>query len=247
MPKTIHKTVYTFKELLAGAKRKNGRISQHAVEKARACLQEGATDHNWWEYIYEMWKQALEQVGFTDADISFSGFWSSGDGASFTSGLDCEKLLTFFSTDIEPKNCIDSDGKGGKNFLPYVVQKLVARGHGKTYNKRFADLLLVAECFSGRVTRDRYGGNYVHWNTCSTVIEYDPHQDETVQQLVDICIDDFVPEFEKAVEELRKDLCRVIYRELEAEHEYRTADEQLIEDSEANDYTFDESGDFEPA
>ena len=37
---------------------------------------------DWWTDMYEYW---LDKLGYPDAEISFSGFWSQGDGASFVS------------------------------------------------------------------------------------------------------------------------------------------------------------------
>lgn len=51
-------------------------------------------DGKWYEFVYEMWEEKLEAMGFDSPDISFSGFWSQGDGASFTSKhVDIEKFL----------------------------------------------------------------------------------------------------------------------------------------------------------
>ena len=41
-------------------------------------------NHDWWDGVYELWTEKLEQVGYNDIEINFSGFWSQGDGASFT-------------------------------------------------------------------------------------------------------------------------------------------------------------------
>lgn len=41
-------------------------------------------DHDWWEYTYEDMKNILGILGFDYVEISFSGFSSQGDGASFT-------------------------------------------------------------------------------------------------------------------------------------------------------------------
>jgi len=41
-------------------------------------------DREWWQWTYGEWKEKLNRMGFEDVDISFSGFWSQGDGASFT-------------------------------------------------------------------------------------------------------------------------------------------------------------------
>lgn len=241
MPKTITKTVYTFKELIEAAKDPDSDVTSRAVDKARALLQEWATDHNWWEFVYEDWKTALEQVGFADAEIQFSGFWSPGDGASFTAWLNVEKLIKFLSTDIDGKNCVDVDS----DYLPLVVHKLCERGHGKRTRAEYADLVHVSDYISGNVERGRYGGNSVHENTCHVTLEYQEPDDEVLELLASICLDGLVEDFEKDVEELRKDLCKLIYRALEEEYNYRTADEQLIEDSEAHGYYFDESGDYE--
>jgi hypothetical protein len=39
------------------------------------------------------WKERLDLIGFTDADIDYSGFYSQGDGASFTAIIDLDKVL----------------------------------------------------------------------------------------------------------------------------------------------------------
>lgn len=38
----------------------------------------------WYEYTLAQWKEILEIIGISDADIRFRGFCSQGDGASFT-------------------------------------------------------------------------------------------------------------------------------------------------------------------
>lgn len=94
MAKQITKTLYTYRELKGLHDRK--KISAQAFERATDWLREGQTDHDWWDSVYEIWQSALAQLGFEDAKISFSGFWSQGDGASFTcASVDVRKLITF--------------------------------------------------------------------------------------------------------------------------------------------------------
>jgi len=38
----------------------------------------------WWDCIYDDFKEDMEKVGIEVEDMRFSGFWSQGDGASFT-------------------------------------------------------------------------------------------------------------------------------------------------------------------
>ena len=47
----------------------------------------------WYEYVLDYWKEQLEKCGFEDADIRFSGFWSQGDGASFTAICDPQIIM----------------------------------------------------------------------------------------------------------------------------------------------------------
>jgi hypothetical protein len=41
-------------------------------------------NNDWYEYLIDEWKEKLEDLGYMEPEISFSGFWSQGDGASFT-------------------------------------------------------------------------------------------------------------------------------------------------------------------
>lgn len=42
------------------------------------------TNFDWYDYILEDWKTKLEAIGFINPEINFTGFYSQGDGASFT-------------------------------------------------------------------------------------------------------------------------------------------------------------------
>jgi len=42
------------------------------------------THHDWYESTYEYYNDKLKALGFYDIKFEFSGFWSQGDGASFT-------------------------------------------------------------------------------------------------------------------------------------------------------------------
>lgn len=45
-------------------------------------------DYEWWDYVYDNAKEDAHQYGFRIDDISFSGFYSQGDGASWTGSVD---------------------------------------------------------------------------------------------------------------------------------------------------------------
>ena len=41
-------------------------------------------DHDWYDFIEEDFINQLEKIGFYDVELRFSGFYSQGDGASFS-------------------------------------------------------------------------------------------------------------------------------------------------------------------
>lgn len=65
--------VFTFDEL-----------SDSAKEKARDWWKSQGLDYEWWDCVYEQYTTACKLFGLDISRIMFSGFWSQGDGASFT-------------------------------------------------------------------------------------------------------------------------------------------------------------------
>lgn len=73
--------VYEFDELSDSAK-------QNAIDG----LRDINTDYiEWWDCTLDDYKEILEKIGFSNAEICFSGFWSQGDGASFTGTYSYER------------------------------------------------------------------------------------------------------------------------------------------------------------
>lgn len=75
-------------------------LNDQAKERARDWYRTGGLDYEWWDSIEDEWKQELEELGFNEPDIAFSGFSSQGDGASFTAkSFDFMKFVGYiFST-----------------------------------------------------------------------------------------------------------------------------------------------------
>lgn len=70
---TIIKTYLKFTELSADQQKK-------VIDKQRDIN----IDHDWSEWIIEEFTARLKRLGFYDIKTQWSGFWSQGDGASFT-------------------------------------------------------------------------------------------------------------------------------------------------------------------
>lgn len=244
MPRTITKTVYTFRELLV--LHWEGKVAQKTVQRVRSWLTEGQTMYDWWEYIFELWKKALDQIGFENAAIAFSGFWSQGDGASFTASVNVAELANFMATDHEATDVIPaSSDPGGEDFRGWIVEQI----GGLNSNHRYRKLALTARSIDAQVRRISH--RYSHENICS--FQADLQDTGTVGGGPDYRWTSNMPRLRALFEEwrlhceaLRKELCQAIYRGLEQEYEQLTSDVSLIECSEANDYRFDEWGRPEP-
>jgi hypothetical protein len=86
MPKQLTFTAYSYDELLENIKEK---VCQKLYDI-------NVDDSFWYKPILEEWKEKLEKMGYQNADINFSGFWSQGDGASFTSkSVDIQQWIRY--------------------------------------------------------------------------------------------------------------------------------------------------------
>ena len=88
------------------------------------------------------------------------------------------------------------------------------------------------------IQSNSYANHYSHERT--RYIDIDIYKDNITPDQ-----DSMLDELQAIIEQKRLDLCRAIYKDLENEYEYRTSDEALIEDAEANEWTFNEQGRME--
>ena len=80
---TVTYDVFKFNELDESTQKK-------VLEKFR----DFNVEHDWYEFTIDDFTEKLNSMGFNDVVIGFSGFWSPGDGASFTvKSCDIEKLV----------------------------------------------------------------------------------------------------------------------------------------------------------
>jgi hypothetical protein len=66
-------------------------LSDTAKEKAREWFREWNLDYDWWDCTFDDAKAAGKYIGINVDDIRFSGFWSQGDGASFSGSYEYRK------------------------------------------------------------------------------------------------------------------------------------------------------------
>jgi hypothetical protein len=80
--RTISIDIYKFDEL-----------DQQTQNKVLERHREINVEHNWWDFVLADYQENLADQGFFNAEISFRGFWSQGDGCSFKADIDIDKLL----------------------------------------------------------------------------------------------------------------------------------------------------------
>jgi hypothetical protein len=209
-------------------------LSQRAKDKALQWFSE-SLDHEWWEHIYEHAKADGPERGFEIEDVRFSGFWSQGDGASWTGRVDLQKFLEYHLKEDDP------------DYSRYfVLQAIVNENNG--WVERYTNV-------------NRSGFHYVHDNmmrlesiSYSNLEDLDADDEERLQeegplQRADIYqlregadIDQLIDALETWILEEAQAYARQIYKDLESEYDHLVSEESLIEAAEANGWMFDEDG-----
>lgn len=221
MPTTREILVYKFEELSPKAK-------EHAVQQHA----EHSMDHAWWDHIYDYAKEHGRELGFQIDDIRFSGFWSQGDGASWTGRVHIPTFLnTRTLTDpgtIVLRELVEND---------LVMTTIpISRGGGMYVHENTMRAEVDASDYAS-YEPDDYDENCVLTtgvlkgaNVCELL---DAHDFGTVINEV----------IALALEEA-KEYAQQIFKDLREEYEYQTREEHVAEMAEANDWQFDEDGDL---
>lgn len=186
--------------------------SQDSIDKHR----DFNVDHEWWDSVYDEFKCICEILGI-DLDKnepSFSGFWSQGDGASWTGRYSAVKGL-------------------GKHREPtYDTAPVKIREHApedEVLHTIADELCLLARIYyPAYATVRRHDSRYSHEMTMC-VSEIEPYDDDGE------FADEVTDALEEALLELFRDLAHWLYGTLEREHDYLTSDEAVAETLEAND------------
>ena len=207
-------------------------LSPKAKEKALMWFSE-TLDYEWWDGTYDLAKEDGKEKGFDIEDIRFSGFWSQGDGASWTGRVHLKWFLEYHLKEDNPDH-----------HRYFVLQALLDEGWVEKY-----------------VNITRYGFHYVHADTMrldstdfgavdqldedsEQRLQYDgPLQRADVYQLWKGIEGEYlIEDLEEWIIEEAREFADKIYADLESEHEHLTSEESLIESAYSNGWRFDEDG-----
>lgn len=221
MPRTetTTRTLFKFEEL-----------SDEAKRKARDWFREASAQDEFWDATYEDAVQCAAILGIEIADrprnnpkamaepaIWFSGFWSQGDGACFE-GSYSWKACSHAIRDHAPKD----------ETLHAIADTLTAQPHGEGWRAGM-----------------KHRGHYYHSGCMSVDVEFDDEWYRSIDAGQEEPSDLPQAEFtagEEIITQAMRDFADWIYRQLEAEWDYRNSDECVDENIEANEYEFTEDG-----
>lgn len=221
-------TTYTFEELRPDAQ-----------TRAIADWAENGLHYEWWDSVYETAKEDGKERGFEIDDIRFSGFWSQGDGASWTGRVRAVPYLDWKLATLDPND---------PRFGPWTVLREIADNN-----------FLIRS-----IEISRGGGMHVHENTMKTdddssyYASYDPDdyvEDHALERGVMAGANvktlmeaiDFGDAIDRLIEEAlddAKSYAQDIYKMLEREYEWLVSREHFAEVAEINGWRFDEDGEI---
>lgn len=219
-------------------------LNDHAKERARLWYVEHGLSYDWWDDVYEMAKEDGVELGFNIDDINFSGFWSQGDGASWTGQVDICAWLRAHAPDTIGVDALIALFHGGYIHKHMGVTR--SNGHYCHENMMSFDYIemdngvadpdemdwveLQVEVHEGVGAPVLKGMTYANIVTLNTSDENNPYKVTNIHRL------------EEDIEESARDYARHIYQRLQEEYDYLTSEQQVAEYFEINEFTFDEEG-----
>jgi hypothetical protein len=168
---------------------------------------------DWWDCTYDDFKARMADKHIGADDIRFSGFWSQGDGASFT-GYILDNKAFFEAHDLSKE-------------YPWIT-KLMGMG---------GDFTLKIERTSHHYAHEyTIGVDLIFTTMFSQMIEY--HQRDDLRSVIaerwDQHLDEEYASLTGVVAEIIRGYCRELYKQLEEEYNYLTSDEAVWESIEIN-------------
>lgn len=158
-PKKVTKeyNVYKFDELSEEGKEK-------VLEKHRDI---NVDNEEWSDGIIDEWRSKLEGQGFNNVEIAYSGFWSQGDGASFTAkSLDVDKIIKSLGLKaskelLEEASAGEIDGEVKRTTTMYVHENTTSvflgyHGENEKVNNEVADLEKQIQEYNYKTNKEIY-------------------------------------------------------------------------------------------
>jgi len=207
---------------------KYSELSEPAKEKAREHFCASWMNHNWWDFTCDhMKEEGHHKHGFYINDIRFSGFWSQGDGASWSGVVKLKEWVehTFNTTDKEhPLTQI---------FLALLDEGWITERVSVLYdNSRY--------CHENTMDVENIDHYY---RLDESVMEMGMFKGAEVGELIKL-LGETLATLDMRLTEDCKAFAREVYKQLQEDYESQTSDESVSETYDANQAWFRENGRF---
>lgn len=221
-------------------------LSSDIQEKVLSDYKEEYMDHMdpwWYEDVIENFQSELENSGLEDIKCNFTGFWSQGDGASFTANVRDVKKFLMDEIKLKP----------GKWFVyskpdPNIV-KTEAEKEMDDIEETFVSLGIF-EPEVDKITPDdfwisikRDSSHYYHENTISAELDVDePVEGRDLDASQRKEFNAWLESLENSITEWARKKSRELYSELENEYDSMISDEAIQEWIDSMGYEFTRDG-----
>lgn len=204
--KTITTTLYQYDEA-------SEELKEKIIEKHRDI---NVDYPDWSDFILDYFKEELDRAGIDNPEILYSGFYSQGDGLSFTSRwINLEKLMEYTHANEKYPGIFQALKDGRLDYSCYIERT----GAYHYVHGRSATLIID-----------------------SVDNLYDDEKDEEAYFTLENILNKELDDLKDYLNQWREDTCSDFYYKLEKEFEYLCSDEAVIETIQANEYYFDDEG-----
>jgi hypothetical protein len=209
-------------------------LSKEAQENAIEELRDINVNYDYWhDDVIDQFKEDMEMLGLSDVEVSYSGFFSQGDGASFTADVSNNEVFMKEALGLESDEWLDmGDGIKPKDELDALRSDLLDIGFD-TREK------LTPENFIISIVRT--SSRYSHENTIEGDVDIEDIPESIEDEFPFYKYQDMI---QNKVTNWAREKSKNLYRGLEKEYDYLTSDEAVKEAIENNDYMFTEDGEL---
>ena len=165
----------------------------------------------WWDCTYDVFREDMKTKHIEVKDMNFSGFWSQGDGASFTGHVVDNKAF------LQAHDISEDD-------YPAIHRLLAYDGGFSIDINRSMSRYVHENTVSAEIVA---ADGFVH------ILPSDDFRDHIISQWDE----ELNREYDRLQEEVTgiiRDYCRQLYKSLEDEYDYLTSDEAVWEAIVAN-------------
>lgn len=215
MPRVIEKLVYKYDEL-----------SERAQENVRNWYIEHCMDYDWYEYTIDDLKSQGVEKGFDVDDISFSGFHSPSDWASWNGSI---RIADFLDVHLTPEH---------KDYARYLILRDLIEDDWVQHRVSVSNAR-----HRGHVTYVDGPDDYTYRAEEHDVLTQGMFKGTQVEHMgKQIDVDDLLSSLSEWMQEEANDFVRRCFKQLEEEYEHLISPEQIAESCEANGWEFNEGG-----